>query len=121
VQKAPSNSVEVRLPVNPAADRSAGLLERIVHPLVIVGISVLIAATVFPDGLRLRDFGSEAASFATFVGGAAFLVLIAAFFQQQLQARRKRAEVDQHFVAASGEFSRMIHSLKARSSKQHSD
>jgi hypothetical protein len=93
----------------------AALIRRILHPLVIVAVSLVIAGGALLSGAEIRSLFGDDASLLKLLGGAVFLVLIAIFFQQQTHIRQSRRDLDRHYQQASGDLDRMIGALRERS------
>jgi hypothetical protein len=93
---------------------SEALIRRILHPLVIVAVSLVIAGGALLSGAEIRSLLGDDASLLKLLGGAVFLVLIAIFFQQQTQIRQNLHDLDRHYQQASGDLDRMIGALRER-------
>lgn len=90
------------------------LIERVLHPLVIVAVSLAVAGGVWLSGVEIRALASDEASLLKLLGGALLLVLIAVFFQQQTRVRQGQRDMERHFTEASGQLDRMISALEDR-------
>lgn len=83
------------------------LLARLLHPIVIVGVSLLVAGGVLLTGAELAAITADGFVIMKLLAGTVLLVLLAYFFEQRFRHDQRRAEVDRHFRAASNELERM--------------
>ena len=96
----------------PEGKRGRLEVERLLHPIVFVIVSLLIAIGAFGSDFDALVLSGDAAAVMKLIGGALFLVLIALFFQQRAQIRQARHERERHFAEASDELRRMNAALR---------
>jgi hypothetical protein len=90
------------------------LVHRILHPLVIVAVSLVIAGGALFSGFEIHSLLGDDASLLKLLGGAVFLVLIAIFLQQQTNILQNRHDLDRRYGQSSRDLNGMIGALRER-------
>ncbi|AXS41916.1 hypothetical protein [Breoghania sp. L-A4] len=86
----------------------------LLHPVVLVALSLAVAAAALLTGEEILSLSANAISLYKLLGGAALLVCISAYFQQQQRITERRSEFSRMHALADDELARMAGALKAR-------